>query len=87
MLSVLSGYLGENEEPSLWLWNLVPTQAHMPGSDISKKTAEHPMICWVCLSSLSGKISPSIGQGTRFKPVTYEGALVRISNAGPCRLF
>ena len=56
MLSVLSGYLGENEEPSLWLWNLVPTQAHMPGSDISKKTAEHPMIYWVCLSSLFGKI-------------------------------
>ena len=37
MLSVLSGYLGENEEPSLWLWNLVPIQAHMPDSDISKK--------------------------------------------------
>ena len=36
MLSVLSGYLGKNEEPSLWLWNLVPTQAHMPGSDIPK---------------------------------------------------
>ena len=37
MLSVLSGYLGENKEPSLWLWNLVPIQAYMPGSDISKK--------------------------------------------------
>ena len=40
MLSVLSGYLGENEEPSLWLWNLVPTQAHMPDSDISKKNCQ-----------------------------------------------
>ena len=31
------------------------------------------MICWVCLPSLFGKISPSIGQGTRFRLVTYEG--------------
>ena len=30
------------------------------------------MICWVCLPSLFGKISPSIGQGTRFRLVTYE---------------
>ena len=39
----------------------------------SQEIAEHPMICWVCLSSLFGKISSSIGQGTRFKLVTYEG--------------
>ena len=31
------------------------------------------MICWVCLPSLSEKISLSIGQGMRFKLVTYEG--------------
>ena len=37
MLSILSGCLGENEKPSLWLWNLVPTQAHMPGNDVPKK--------------------------------------------------
>ena len=31
------------------------------------------MICQVCLSSLFGKILSSIGQGTRFRLVTYEG--------------
>ena len=33
------------------------------------------MICWVCLSSLFRKILPSIGQGTRFRLVTYEGSI------------
>ena len=33
------------------------------------------MICWVCLSSLFGKIPPSIGQGMRFRLETYEGSI------------
>ena len=37
MLSILSGCLGESKKLSLWLWTLVPTQAHMPGNDILKK--------------------------------------------------
>ena len=31
ILSVLSGCLGESGMLRLWLWNLVPTQANMPG--------------------------------------------------------
>ena len=37
MLSILSRCLGESKKLSLWLWNLVPTQAHMPGNDVLKK--------------------------------------------------
>ena len=37
ILSVLSGCLGESRTLRLWLWNLVPTQAHMPGNDVPKK--------------------------------------------------
>ena len=33
------------------------------------------MICWASLSSLFRKILPSIGQGTRFRLVTYEGSI------------
>ena len=33
------------------------------------------MVCWICLFSLFGKIPPSIGLGTRFKLVTYEGSI------------
>ena len=61
MLSVLSGCLGESRKLRWWLWNLAPTQAHMPGYDVPKETTEHPMRCWVRLSSLFGKILPSIG--------------------------
>ena len=35
ILSVVNGCLGEIEMLRLWLWNLVPTQATMPGSDVS----------------------------------------------------
>ena len=35
ILSVVSGCLGESGMLRLWLWNLVPTQANMPGSDVS----------------------------------------------------
>ena len=42
MLSALSGCLGENKKPSLWLWNLVPTQALMPGNDVPKKSSSIP---------------------------------------------
>ena len=35
ILSVVSGCLGESGMLRLWLWNLVPTQAHMPGSNVS----------------------------------------------------
>ena len=31
ILSILSGCLGESGMLRLWLWNLVPTQANMPG--------------------------------------------------------
>ena len=41
----------------------------------SQETAEHPMICLVHISSLFGKILPIIGQGTRFRLVTYEGSM------------
>ena len=37
MLSILSGCLGESKKLSLWLWNLVPTQAHMLGNDVPKQ--------------------------------------------------
>jgi len=37
ILSVVSGCLGESGMQRLWLWNLVPTQANMPGSDVSRK--------------------------------------------------
>ena len=35
ILSVVSGCLGENGLLRLWLWNLVPTQANTPSSDVS----------------------------------------------------
>ena len=35
ILSVVSGCLGESGMQLLWLWNLVLTQANMPGSDVS----------------------------------------------------
>ena len=37
VLSALGGYSGERGKLWLWLWNLVPIQAYMPDSDISKK--------------------------------------------------
>ena len=43
ILSVVSGCLGKSGMQRLWLWNLVPTQVNMLGSDISW-TAEHPMV-------------------------------------------
>ena len=43
ILSVVSGCLGESGMQQLWLWNLVPTQVNMLGSDVSW-TAEHPMV-------------------------------------------
>ena len=43
ILSVVSGCLGESGMQRLWLWNLVPTQVNMLGSDVSW-IAEHPMV-------------------------------------------
>ena len=43
ILSVVSGCLGESGMQRLWLWNLVPTQVNMLGSDVPR-TAEHPMV-------------------------------------------
>ena len=43
ILSVVSGCLGESGMQRLWLWNLVSTQANMPGSDVSRKL---PSILW-----------------------------------------
>ena len=43
ILSVISGCLGESGMQRLWLWNLVPTQVNMLGSDVSR-TAEHLMV-------------------------------------------
>ena len=37
ILSVLSGCLSESGMLRLGLWNLVPTQANMPSSDVSWK--------------------------------------------------
>ena len=37
ILFVVSGCLGESRMQRLWLWNLVPTQANMPSSDVSWK--------------------------------------------------
>ena len=35
ILSAVSGYLGESGMLRLWLWNLVPAQVNMLGSDVS----------------------------------------------------
>ena len=43
ILFVVSECLGESGMQRLWLWDLVPTQANMPGSDISRKL---PSILW-----------------------------------------
>ena len=43
MLSVVSGCLGESRMQRLWLWNLVPIQGYMFGSDVSRN-AEHTMV-------------------------------------------
>ena len=43
IIYVVSGCLGESGMQRLWLWNLVPTQVNMPGSDISWKL---PSILW-----------------------------------------
>ena len=43
ILSIVSGCLGESGMQRLWLWNLVPTQANMPNSDVSRKL---PSILW-----------------------------------------
>ena len=43
ILSIVSGYLGESGMQRLWLWNLVPTQVSILGSDVPW-TAEHPMV-------------------------------------------
>ena len=43
ILSVVSGCLSDSGMQRLWLWNLVPTQVNMPGSDISWKL---PSILW-----------------------------------------
>ena len=43
ILSVVSGCLGESGMQRLWLWNLIPTQVNMLGSDVPR-TAEHPMV-------------------------------------------
>ena len=34
ILSVVSGCLGESGMQRLWLWNLVPTQVNILGSDV-----------------------------------------------------
>ena len=34
ILSIESGCLGESGTQRLWLWNLVPTQVKMLGSDV-----------------------------------------------------
>ena len=43
ILSVVSGCLGESGMQRLWLWNLVPTQVNILGSDVSRKL---PSILW-----------------------------------------
>ena len=43
ILSAVSGCLGESGMQRLWLWNLVPTQVNMLGSDVPRN-AEHPMV-------------------------------------------
>ena len=43
ILSIVSGCLGESGMQRLWLWNLVPTQVNILGSDVSRKL---PSILW-----------------------------------------
>ena len=57
ILSVVSGGLGESGMLRLWLWNLVPTQANMPDSDISWKLPSTLWYVWIlaflsCLGNL-----------------------------------
>ena len=87
MLSALSGCLGENEEPSLWLWNLVPTPAHMPSNDIPKNCqASYDMLglpFFIIRENLAEHWS-----GNEVQTCNLRGRYkVRISNAGLCRLF
>ena len=57
ILSIVSGCLGESGMLRLWLWNLVPTQANMPNSDVSWELPSTLWNVWIkdffsCLGNL-----------------------------------
>ena len=47
ILSVVSGCLGKSGMLRLWFWNLVPTQANMPGSDVSWELPSTLWYVWI----------------------------------------
>ena len=53
ILSIISGCLGESGMQRLWLWNLVPTQVNMLGSDVPRASYGTPRQGFTeCLGSL-----------------------------------
>ena len=66
ILSVVSGCLGESGMQRLWLWNLVPTQVNMLGSDVPR-TAEHPMVRLDKISLIVWEIYAEHRLGPRLK--------------------
>ena len=65
ILSV-GGCLGESGMQRLWLWNLVPTQVNMLGSDVPR-TTEHPIVCPDKVSLIVREIYAEHRLGPRLK--------------------
>ena len=62
-LFVLSGCLGESGMLRLWLWNLVPTQANMPSSDISWKLLSNLWYVGLFFLRCSGRFHRALVRG------------------------
>ena len=76
ILSVVSGCLGKSGMLRLWLWNLVPTQVNMLGSNVSWELPSILQYVWTKdFLSCSGNLWRALVRGRDLKLVVYEGSL------------
>ena len=76
ILSVVSGCLGKSGMLRLWLWNLVPTQVNMLGSNVSQELPSILQYVWTKdFLSCSGNLWRALVRGRDLKLVVYEGSL------------
>ena len=74
ILSVVSRCLGESRMLRLWLWNLVPTQVNMLGSDVSWNCRAPYGMSGQDFFTCSGNLCRASVRGRDLKLVVCEGS-------------
>ena len=73
ILSIVSGCLGESEMLRLWLWNLIPAQVNMLGSDVSWNCRAPYGTSGQDFLTCSGNLCRALVRGRDLKLIVCEG--------------